>query len=240
MRVNIDLAEQMVCACAAAGPSGARLVLTSSMAAVRAEGQPIAAGRDCYTTSDWNTVSQRDGPSFAPYQYSKTESEQRAWYLAKEVGLEMVSINPAMIFGPPRDPASSAFSVEMARGWARGDAPVRSVLVSDVRDVALAHIRAALAPEAAGRRYIVACERRSPASAEAAAVRRGLRAAEGAGDPSSDVVHAVEGQEMGEGGGAIGIGEQEVDAAAALWSDLGVKCRTSAETLEDMVKALRL
>jgi dihydroflavonol-4-reductase len=112
VRPNILLAEAMVCACAAAG---ARLVLTSSMAAVRGSGQPPACGAH-YTTADWNTVSRRDGPGFEPYQWSKVASERRAWALAREVGLEMVALCPSMIFGPPRDPRSTAFSVQVASG----------------------------------------------------------------------------------------------------------------------------
>ena len=106
---NIALAEAMVCACAAAG---ARLVLTSSMAAVRGNGQTPLNGLT-FTSADWNTVSRRDGPSFEPYQFSKAASEQRAWELAKEVGLELTTICPPMIFGPPRDPTCSSFSVQM-------------------------------------------------------------------------------------------------------------------------------
>ena len=247
---NIALAEQMVCACAAAN---ARLVLTSSMAAVRGEGQPPSNGGWYTAKNDWNTLSQRDGPGFAPYQYSKRASEERARELAKEVGLELVTLCPAMIFGPPRDPASTAFSVEMVRGWAKGSSPVRSLLVSDVRDVAAAHVSAAVRTGPLPQpRYIVACEARSPASTEAEAVRRGLlrnpsealsilQKQQGALEPPDPkAVHAAEGSEEGEGGGAIPIGAKEVEAADALWNDLGVRCRPTAETLEDMAAALRL
>eukprot|EP00802_Teleaulax_amphioxeia_P018693 Tamp_18896.p1 GENE.Tamp_18896~~Tamp_18896.p1 ORF type:complete len:244 (-),score=41.54 Tamp_18896:559-1218(-) len=163
---NIALVQHMVRACAA---TGARLVLTSSMAAVRGAGQaPIT---DFYTTADWNVVSQRDGPGFEPYQYSKAESERLGWALAKEVGIEMVSLCPPMIFGPPRQPHSKAFAVNMVRGWLQGDSPVRSLLVSDVRDVAQAHINAALFPTAANKRYIVGNEARLSASHVAQAIR---------------------------------------------------------------------
>lgn len=250
--VNIELVEQMVCACAAATQTGgARLVLTSSMAAVRGEGQPPSNG-GWYTSRDWNTISMRDGPGFAPYQYSKMASERRAMELASEVGLELVCLCPGMILGPPRDPASTAFSVDMVRGWTKGDGPVRSLLVSDVRDVAKAHLNAAVRPGPLGQcRYIVACECRSPASSEADAVRRGLlrNPAEALSVlqkksdvelPDPSVVHAAEGSEAGGGNGAIPIGQKEVEAADALWSDLGVRCRPSAETLEDMAAVIQL
>lgn len=250
--VNIALVEQMVCACAAATQTGgARLVLTSSMAAVRSEGQPPDNG-GWYTIKDWNTMSMRDGPGFAPYQYSKMASERRACELAREVGLELVCLCPGMILGPPRDPASRAFSVEMVRGWVKGEGPVRSLLVSDVRDVARAHLNAAVrATPLRQSRYIVACEARAPASAEAEAVRRGLlrNPAEALSIlqkqsdvevPDPKVVQAAEGCEAGGGNGAIPIGQKEVEAADALWADLGVRCRPSAETLEDMAAVIKL
>ena len=236
VRPNLLLAENMVAACAAAN---ARLVLTSSMAAVRGEGQQPANGKFYNALSDWNTISQRDGPGFAPYQFSKMESERRAWQLAREVGLEMVSICPAMLFGPPRDPTSSAVSVNMVRQWANGEAAVRSTLVSDVRDVARAHVEAATRPAAAGKRFIVACEARSAASSEAAAVAQGLIKRADVLDSAKDKVHAGENQELGEGNGAVAIGDKEVDAEPAA-TVLGVRCRSSAESLADMVMALDL
>ena len=132
VRPNIALAESMVCACAAAG---CRLVLTSSMAAVRGTGQaPLRP--PAYTADDWNVVSQRDGPGFEPYQYSKVASERRAWELAREVGLELVTLCPSMIFGPPRSERVHGLSVRMVQSWVDGLAPVQSRLVVDVRDCA--------------------------------------------------------------------------------------------------------
>ena len=224
---NIALAEQMVCACAA---SGARLVLTSSMAAVRGTGQqPIRP--PAYTTEDWNTVSMRDGPGFEPYQYSKAQSERRAWQLAREVGLEMVSLCPSMIFGPPRVASCAGFSVGMVRSWLSGDSPAQSRLVVDVRDAAQAHINAATTPEAAGKRYITSCEARVPAGALADALRERLR-----GCGRADVAERIS-ADLAFDGGAIPIGEQEVVASAGM-AELGVQCRPTEVTLADMAVAL--
>ena len=229
---NIALAEQMVCACAA---SGARLILTSSMAAVRGAGQAPKNGL-YYTSRDWNTVSRRDGPGFEPYQWSKMASEQRAWELAREVGLELVTLCPPMIFGPPRDATCTSFSVQMVRKWARGEAAVRSLLVSDVRDVALAHVRAATEPAAAGGRFIVSTEQRSDAASEADAIRRGLRA-QGCCVDECDRVAADESE--GSGDGLIAVGDREVDVETTT-ATLGVQCRSSHATLEDMAARIRL
>ena len=234
---NIELAEQMVCACAAAN---ARLVLTSSMAAVRGTGQQPTPYLDngklvcpsAYTTHDWNTVSKRDGPGFEPYQWSKLQSERRAWELAKEVGLEMVSLCPSMIFGPPRQGRTcAAFSVNMVRAWLDGSAPVQSRLVVDVRDAAAAHVNAATLPHAAGKRFIASCEARVPAAKLAAALRARLTAA-GRHDAAARITADVSFD-----GGAIPIGEREVDAAEGM-AMLDVSCRPSEETLADMAEAL--
>lgn len=231
VKPNILLAEQMICACAA---SGARLVLTSSMAAVRGAKQPPAFG-DCYCADDWNTVSRRDGPGFEPYQYSKAESERRAWHIGRQVGAEIVALCPSMIFGPPRDPACKALSVAMVRRWVDGEAPVESRLVCDVRDAAQAHLAAATLPAAAGRRYVVSCEARVPAADLAAAIRLRLRAGGDAeGEARAARVHTDESW----GGGAVAVGAREVAAEEALWRDLGVRCRPTEETLADMADAL--
>jgi len=223
---NIALAEQMVCACAAAG---ARLVLTSSMAAVRGSGQAPTGGRSWYTSNDWNTVSRRDGAGFEPYQFSKAESERRAWALSKEVGGELVTLCPSMIFGPPRSPSCEAFSVQMVRRWIDGEAPIQSRLVADVRDVAQAHINAATRPAAAHKRFIVSCEARVPASE----ILREVTAQLGA--------HAVARRNIRcddlFDGGAVPIGQREVDASE-MESGLGVRCRPTSRTIADMAEAL--
>ena len=222
---NIALAEAMVCACAA---SGARLVLTSSMAAVRGAGQLPGEGRSWYTPSDWNSVSRREGPRFEPYQWSKMHSERRAWELAREVGLEMTALCPSMIFGPPRDTSCTAFSVEMVRRWVAGKGAVESRLVADVRDVARAHVNAAILPEAAGQRYIVSCEARVPAQQLACAIAEVI----GEDEVARRGIHADEGF----AGGAVSIGDREVDASHL--EALGVCCRPTSQTIADMAQVL--
>ena len=227
VRPNIELAEQMVCACAAAN---ARLVLTSSMAAVRGTGQ-IPHTPPSYTSRDWNTQSQRDGGGFEPYQYSKAASERQAWELSRRLGGDMVALCPSMIFGPPRSSTCTGFSVGMVEGWVLGKAPVQSRLVVDVRDCAQAHLAAAELPQAVGRRYITSCEARVPARELMAAVQHRLRAC-----GRSDVADRVTADDDFDGG-AILIGEREVHADADM-AELGVCCRPNRETLADMVEVL--
>ena len=201
-------------------------MLTSSMAAVRGAGQ--APKGACYTVQDWNTASQRNGPGFEPYQFSKMESERVGWALAEHVDVEMVALCPPMIFGPPRHPASSAYVVNMVRGWLDGRSPVRSLLVSDVRDVAQAHIHACLFPSAANKRYIVGNEARLSAAQVVDAIKERVGAS---------AVPLIKSQED-EPGAAIAIGEQEVEAEQVLWDELGVRCRPTRETMADMAQKL--
>ncbi len=144
-----------------------RVVLTSSMAAVRASDQTPLNGK-FYTHRDWNTVSELNDNNWgACYQWSKAESERRAWVLvrecneryAKEDGsdrvITMIALCPSFIFGPPcpipfelRGDAtyttagggSSSYSLMLIGQWLRGNSPVQSRLCADVRDVAKTHL----------------------------------------------------------------------------------------------------
>jgi nucleoside-diphosphate-sugar epimerase len=226
---NIALAEQLVRACAAAG---ARLVLTSSMAAVRGTRQPLAGGATAYTAADWNAISRRDGPGFEPYQYSKMESERRAWELARELSDEsmLVSLCPPMLLGPPLDAASNAYSCELMRGWLDGTRPVRSLLMADVRDVALAHVRAAEEKSAGGRRLIVSSETRISAAEMASAI---TAAAAELGRTLDNLC-----VDDAETGGLIATGEREVESEEILAAALSVRCRPDAESLAEMAAFL--
>jgi nucleoside-diphosphate-sugar epimerase len=60
-----------------------RLVVTSSMAAVRSTGQKPLNG-EYYTDKDWNDRSKLGENWGSSYQWSKAQSEKRAWELAEE------------------------------------------------------------------------------------------------------------------------------------------------------------
>ncbi|MDR3438744.1 NAD-dependent epimerase/dehydratase family protein [Telmatospirillum sp.] len=95
-----------------------------------------------------------------PYHYSKTIAEQEAWKICKNQNRwKMVSINPGLILGPYWTPTSDSGSLhlldELLKGYFFYGAPNFSFTYVDVRDVALAHLRAAERDDASGR-YIVA------------------------------------------------------------------------------------
>jgi len=208
-----------------------KLVVTSSMAAVRATSQDPVNG-NYYTKDDWNTVSALGANWGASYQWSKTESERRAWALSKELDIPMVALCPSFVFGPPASKElSRSFSTELVGQWIKGESEVQSRLFVDVRDVAQAHVAAGTLPNAVGKRYIVSTEERL-ASKRVAEILKDICREEnfgGAGAISYDSNFS---------GGAIAIGEKEVEAEARLKEELGITLRSPQDTVKDMGKFL--
>lgn len=137
---------------AAKGAGVRRVVLTSSIAAIS-----YGPGRAPFTEADWTDVN---GPLATPYYKSKTLAERAAWTFARESGLELVVVNPGMILGPILGKETGT-SVGVVQSLMQGRYPAMpdfSVPVVDARDVADAHVRAMIVPEAAGERFIVGGE----------------------------------------------------------------------------------
>jgi len=129
-----------------------RVVVTSSMVALTDEPESDRV----LTEADWNTKSTL---TRNPYYFSKTLAEREAWrYVEKEKpGFDVVVINPFMIIGPALSAAVNV-STQMFSDLLAGKYPAIMNLTwgfVDVRDVALAHLRAIEVKEASGR-YICA------------------------------------------------------------------------------------
>jgi dihydroflavonol-4-reductase len=130
-----------------------RVVVTSSFAAV-AYGVDRPAGY-VYTEDDWTDPAS----DISAYLKSKTIAERAAWdFAAREGdGLELATICPTAIFGPPlgTELSSSVGLLEkLVGGGMAAGMPRLSFGVVDVRDVAALHLRAMDAPAAAGQRFI--------------------------------------------------------------------------------------
>lgn len=156
----------------AALTSGAeRIVLTSSLAA-------IVYGHTDYskpfTTGDWTDV---DSPKVTAYPESKLRAEREAWRIADGFGAQdrLTTINPGAIFGPllDNDPGTSGTMILRLLNGAMPAAPRMSFSVVDVRDVAAAHVAAMTAPDAGGKRHILA-ERQMTILEMGAALRAAL------------------------------------------------------------------
>ncbi|GIF20419.1 nucleoside-diphosphate-sugar epimerase [Actinoplanes tereljensis] len=135
-----------------------RLVLTSTVGAIFGDYVDVEqmAGR---TLSEryFNTSSTLANN---PYHFAKVQAEQEAWRLVgAQDRFDMVVLNPGLILGPSFTPASDSGSLflmnELMSGYFFYGAANFSFTLVDVRDVALAHVRAAALPSASGR-YILA------------------------------------------------------------------------------------
>lgn len=121
-----------------------RFVQTSSAAAI-AYGQK---DKDHFDYTDWTDLSR----GVPPYIESKTVAERNArdWIAKHAPQMVFCSVNPVAVFGPVYDDDLST-SVEMVKKLVDGSIPLipnMGICVTDVRDVAEAHVRAIEAPAA--------------------------------------------------------------------------------------------
>lgn len=134
-----------------------RVVVTSSIAATYGDAIDIlTTTNNCFDESHWNTSSS---PEHQPYPYSKVAAERKAWEMAQaQTRWDLVCINPALVLGPSLTKNTQSGSVEVllqfANGMTLAGVPAMWNGIVDVRDVADAHIQAALNPAAEGR-YII-------------------------------------------------------------------------------------
>lgn len=128
-----------------------RVVLTSSSVAVMYGA--LGAGKTVYDEADW---SEPEGATISAYAKSKTLAERAAWRLADELGLDLTTINPTLVLGPPLDKHYGS-SLQLVERILRGKDPMLPDLgfaAVDVRDIAHMHV-AALEDEAKiGERFI--------------------------------------------------------------------------------------
>lgn len=106
-----------------------------------------------------------DDPTINAYIRSKVAAENAAWEWAKEhpETLELVTLHPGAILGPPLSLEASGTSVSTLRDLVTGRSPgipPITVPMVDVRDVARAHYEAMVSPVAAGQRYLL-CQKTS-------------------------------------------------------------------------------
>lgn len=139
-------------------PSVKRVVLTSSCAAIYCDSIDLQrTPHGVFTEEVWNTTATLD---YQPYSYSKTLAEKRAWEMAgAQHQWDLVVINPSMVFGPATNPqsiTSESYSLlkQMGNGTLKSGVPDLRLGVVDVRDLAIAQVRAGFTPEAQGRHII--------------------------------------------------------------------------------------
>ena len=131
-----------------------RIVMTSSISAVAGD-----AGAGRFDETRWTDLNAK---GVGAYARSKTSAEREAWELVATAGPDMSlsTVLPVFVIGPATSADVSPSLVIVSR-LMKGDLPGIANLgfsFVDVRDVADLHVRAMLAPEAAGERFIAASE----------------------------------------------------------------------------------
>ncbi|KAJ3486855.1 hypothetical protein NLI96_g3939 [Meripilus lineatus] len=144
-----------------------RVVLTSSIAATLDPAR-YADGTATFTSQDWCPITYEQAKASAngfAYLASKKYAELAAWdYIKNESPrFDLVTICPAMVFGPIVHPVSKSSELNMSTAmiWqvisgAESLPETTSTSWVDVRDVAVAHVEALLRPEARNQRYLLA------------------------------------------------------------------------------------
>jgi len=134
---------------AAANAGARRVVLTSSTAACT-PAKPRARAID---ETDWTDPDQ---PGLAAYRRSKAIAERAAWDFMAGKATQLATILPGAIFGPvlSRERLGSVAIVERLLAGQPPALPRLAFNITDVRDLAEAHVSAMTAPGAAGERFI--------------------------------------------------------------------------------------
>ncbi|XP_022856886.1 tetraketide alpha-pyrone reductase 1-like [Olea europaea var. sylvestris] len=130
-------------------PSVKRVVLTSSMAAVMFNSNPLnpdgIVDEACFS----DPVFCKEQEQW--YCLSKTLAEEVAWKFADENGIDLVVMNPGLVIGPLLQPTLNSTSEMILNIIKEGRTDYPEYSVVDVKDVALAHILAMESPSASGR-----------------------------------------------------------------------------------------
>lgn len=155
MDVAVEGTQNVMMSAAKAVPSGLqRIILTSSCAAVKGmKPAPPKCSNGLYNEEDWNETSTVEGGE--AYWVGKTKAEKLAWAIAREHGLDLVTILPEFVMGPLLSSRSDSTSIKYFKKWLEGGVHIGAPVFVDVRDVATAHVLAAENAAARGR-YIVA------------------------------------------------------------------------------------
>lgn len=126
-----------------------RVVLTSSVVALMYNGSPLTP--EVVVDENWFSDQTFCKESKLWYPLSKTMAEEAAWKYVKEKGIDMVTINPAMVVGPLLQPTLNTSAAAIFRLINASEYPNITLGCVHVKDVANAHILAFETPSASGR-----------------------------------------------------------------------------------------
>ncbi|KAF6147254.1 hypothetical protein GIB67_013075 [Kingdonia uniflora] len=135
---------------AAAETGVRRVVFTSSIGAVYMDphrGPDVVVDEKCWSDLEFC----KDTKNW--YCYGKAVAEQAAWDVSKELGVDLVVVNPVLVLGPLLQPTVNASIVHILK-YLTGSTKTYANSVQayvHVRDVAVAHILVYETPSASGR-----------------------------------------------------------------------------------------
>ncbi len=132
-----------------------QIIKTSSIVAMFRK--PNRTNPYTFGENDWSDENWIEG--VYDYFLSKTKAEKAAWRLMESKGLKnkLTTINPGGVFGDALDKKGGT-SIEYIRQFMKGKfpgAPKFAVLISDVKDIAKAHVACIGNNKVGGRRLIV-------------------------------------------------------------------------------------
>ena len=135
-----------------------QIIKTSSIVAMFRK--PNRSNPYTFGENDWTDENWIEGVN--DYFLSKTKAERAAWELMESKGLKnkLTTICPGGVFGDALDKKGGT-SIEYVRQFLKGKfpaAPIFGVLISDVRDIAKAHVACIGNTKVGGRRLIVGKE----------------------------------------------------------------------------------
>lgn len=148
----------------AGAPTVKRVAITSSFASIINPSQHP----DVYSEKNWNPVTEEDAlkDNAAAYRDSKKLAEKAAWdFVEKEKpNFALTTLCPPLVFGPVVHYLNSLDAINtsnarisnMIQGKFKDEMPPTGTFIwTDVRDLALAHVKAIEMPETAGKRFFV-------------------------------------------------------------------------------------
>lgn len=215
-----------------------RVVMTSSVAAT-SRGVKGAWTAD---EADWTDTTAK---GVSAYTQSKTLAERAAWALIDAEGGDttLATVNPSLVLGPvlSGDFSDSVQVIGRLLAGRMPGLPRLGFCVVDVRDVADLHIRAMVAPQAAGQRFIAAGEYALMADL-ATILRRGLSPEEAARVPTRkipDVALRLAGLFDKEIASVTpGLGQRRIFSAQKAMDQLGWRPRALQDTVLDCGRSL--
>ncbi|KIV78236.1 hypothetical protein PV11_09972 [Exophiala sideris] len=146
-------------------PTVKRVVITSSFAAIA---NSVSTPK-VYDESSWNPVTWEEAVTepVQAYRGSKTFAEKAAWKFIETENphFDLATMNPPLVYGPVVHDLNSLDNLNTSnqriRDFIQGKCtddvlpPTGTFLWTDVRDLALAHVRAIEVPEAGGKLFLV-------------------------------------------------------------------------------------